>query len=40
MIIKGYKVKSVYKMAHGIKSAGNQAQASKSPFSVESHRTC
>lgn len=36
MIIKVYKVKSGYKMAHGVKSAGNQAQASKSPFSVES----
>ena len=26
--------------AHGVKSAGNEAQASKSPLPVESQRTC
>lgn len=40
MIVKGYEVKSVYKTVHGIKSAGNQAQASKNPLSVKSYTTC
>lgn len=34
-----YKTRST-KGSHWVKYGGNQAQAPKSPFPVESHRTC
>ena len=40
IIVKGSQAKSANRRAHGVKSAGNQAQGSKSPSPVESHRTC
>lgn len=35
IIAKGSKAKSANKKAHGVKSARNKAQASKSPLSVD-----
>lgn len=32
--------KSANKKAHGVKSAGNEARASKSPLSEEARRAC
>ena len=37
---EGYKANQQRKKVRGLKSRGDQEQASKSPFPVESHRWC